>query len=124
MSGEYSPHPPAPSPVIRERGSERQRAGGEGRPHAALAAVIFSPIIFAAEDKDRAYADALRDMSLLPSQAAIVDDRARRGIRWGNRHGALTIWFRNGKFADELPDDDTGPPAHIIARLAELGGVL
>jgi FMN phosphatase YigB (HAD superfamily) len=84
----------------------------------------FDPVIFAVEDKDRAYADALRDLSLLPAQVAIVDDRTRRGIRWGNQHGALTIWFRNGKFADELPDDDTGSPTYTIVRLAKLRGVL
>ncbi|MGN6672590.1 MAG: HAD hydrolase-like protein, partial [Thermomicrobiales bacterium] len=109
----------AAGPDHAARVAERQAAIAAHR-----LAHYFDPVIFAAEDKDRAYVNALRDMGLLAAQVAIVDDRARRGIRWGNQHGALTIWFRNGKFADELPDDDTGPPAHIIARLAELGGVL
>jgi FMN phosphatase YigB (HAD superfamily) len=114
--------------AIVSRATSPNHAARAAERRAAIAthglARYFDPGIFAVEDKDRAYADALRDLSLPPAQVAIVDDRMRRGIRWGNQHGALTIWFRNGKFADELPDDDIGPPAHTIARLAELRGVL
>lgn len=80
----------------------------------------FAPILFARADKERLYGRALAELGVRPEEAAIVDDRAIRGIRWGNRHGATTIWVRGGKFKDERPDDDTGRPAHTIGALSEL----
>jgi FMN phosphatase YigB (HAD superfamily) len=84
----------------------------------------FAAVEFVAEDKDAAYERVLAVLGTRPEEVAIVDDRAVRGIGWGNRRGATTIWLRRGRFADELPDDDTGPPTHTITNIAELPIVL
>src|SRR3989344_524151 len=44
-------------------------------------------------------------MSLLSADGDkyIVGDRAREEIFFGNQCGAKTIWFKNGKFASEVP---------------------
>jgi len=83
----------------------------------------FAAILFARADKDRLYVVALARLGLEPKETAIVDDRMARGIRWGNRHGATTIWLRRGRIAGELPDDDTGAPTHTIGGLSELGAL-
>lgn len=85
---------------------------------------LFAAVRFVPADKDRAYVDTLAELGVQESEVAIVDDRARRGIAWGNRHGALTIWLRRGRFAAELPDAETGIPSHTIADLSELARLL
>lgn len=84
----------------------------------------FSSTIFVREDKDSAYEKALLELGVKPEEVAIVDDRVKRGIKWGNGKGTMTIWLRNGKFRDELPDETTGVPIHIITNLSELLKIL
>jgi FMN phosphatase YigB (HAD superfamily) len=80
----------------------------------------FAPILFAPRDKDALYRRALAELGLRAEEVAVVDDRAVRGIRWGNHHGATTIWLRGGAFAGEAPDAETGAPTHTIGSLGEL----
>ena len=84
----------------------------------------FSAMFFAPADKDSLYPLALRRLCLSPEEVAIVDDRAIRGVRWGNRAGATTIWLRRGTFAQEWPDEETGAPTHTIADLGQLLDIL
>ncbi len=84
----------------------------------------FAAIHFGPTDKDGLYRRALADLDLPATGIAIVDDRVCRGIAWGNRHGATTIWFRNSKFRDEVPDAATGSPTHTITALGAVPRVL
>ena len=77
----------------------------------------FKSITFVKEDKDAAYEAALKKYDLDPTQVVVVDDRAIRGIAWGNRRGATTIWLRRGKWSGQKPFT---PPTHIIGELGEL----
>lgn len=80
----------------------------------------FAAVYFAQSDKDNLYAVALSRLLLIPGEVVVVDDRIIRGIKWGNVHGATTIWLRHGKFMHEEPDQETGPPTHIISTLEEM----
>ncbi len=80
----------------------------------------FAAVYFAQNDKDSLYAIALSRLLLTPREVVIVDDRAIRGIKWGNAHGATTIWLRRGKFMHEEPDQETGPPTYVISTLEEI----
>ena len=64
------------------------------------------------------------NLDVAPHEIAIVDDRTRRGIRWGNRNGTTTIWLRQGKFSKELPDEDMGQPTYTINTLNDLFALL
>jgi len=87
---------------------------GEGiEPH-------FGSILFTATDKNALYPMTLAKLGMATHETTIVDDRMVRGIAWGNRNGATTIWFQNGKFAHELPNEITGTPTHTIHALDEL----
>lgn len=70
-------------------------------------------------DKDRLYDALLVKLAIPSKEAAIVDDRVVRGIRWGNQHGCVTVWMKQGKFSAELPDKDTGRPRHTIHDIRE-----
>jgi len=81
---------------------------------------FFAVIAFVPGDKEGAYRDVLAQLALSATDVAIVDDRVRRGIAWGNAQGATTIWLRRGRFADELPDTATGLPTYTIGAVEEI----
>lgn len=108
VSGDYAARSAARLAVLRESGLES----------------YFAAVRFVAADKDRAYAETLGELGVSSLSAAIVDDRAWRGIAWGNRHGATTIWLRRGRFADEAPDADTDEPTYTIGAIGELAALL
>ena len=85
---------------------------------------FFEAIVFVADDKEGAYRDVLARLVLPATDVAIVDDRVRRGIAWGNAHGATTIWLRRGRFAAELPDAATGLPTYTIGAVEEITTIL
>ena len=80
----------------------------------------FAAVYFAQIDKDSLYAMALSRFALAFREAAVVDDRVIRGIKWGNTCGATTIWLRRGKFMNEEPNEETGPPTYVISNLEEV----
>ncbi len=84
----------------------------------------FESILFDTKDKDSMYAKTLRALELKPEEAVIVDDRVIRGIKWGNQNGTTTIWFRNGKFKDELPNEETGKPTYTVHHLSEFNEMI
>ena len=80
----------------------------------------FAAVYFAQNDKDSLYELALSRLAIASREATIVDDRVVRGIKWGNACSATTIWLRRGKFMNEEPSKETGPPTYIISRLEEV----
>jgi FMN phosphatase YigB (HAD superfamily) len=72
------------------------------------------------KDKDTIFDEIVGKLNLPRSQILIVDDRTVRGIKYGNEQGHPTVWFQNGKFANELPDGVTGSPTFTIHSLNEL----
>ena len=84
----------------------------------------FKMIMVGGEDKNKMYEHVLEELNVIPKNVIVVDDRAFRGIAWGNSKGATTIWLRKGKFKDELPNQSTGEPTHIIYDIKEIMDVI
>jgi putative hydrolase of the HAD superfamily len=86
----------------------------------------FEEILFTAsgEEKSEKYNELLQRVGLNANEVVVVDDYIIRGIAWGNKSGATTIWFQNGKFANLKPDDETGQPNYTVHSLSELIGIL
>ena len=86
----------------------------------------FSDIIFVEkpESKFQAYEKLIEKHSVRASQLAVVDDYVIRGVAYANRLGAVSIWLKKGKFSNELPDENTKKPQHIIHELSDLRRVL
>lgn len=80
----------------------------------------FASIALTLDNKDAMYEMTLKRLALKPEEVVIVDDRVIRGIKWGNRNGAKTVWLKKGKFSAELPNSDTGEPTHTIENLSQL----
>lgn len=85
---------------------------------------FFASIKFDVENKDKMYADTLTELGYETRDTVVVDDRVLRGICWGNKNGCQTIWFKNGKFAEESPNEETGLPEYTITSLKELEDIL
>ena len=54
----------------------------------------------------------------------IIGDRVHSDVRAANEAGAHSIWIRRGKFANELPNTETGEPCHTISTLQEIKDIL
>ena len=77
-----------------------------------------------AEGKDHLLEKVAKNLGVAHQSIAIVGDRVFREIQWGNQHGCVTIWLQKGKFANELPNAETGEPTHVIHELKELRSIL
>jgi FMN phosphatase YigB (HAD superfamily) len=86
-------------------------------------APFIKTILVSAGDKEDLYEAALADLKAEPWSVAIVDDQIKRGVRWGRKHGTLTIWFRNGKFANDLPLSDNETPDFTVTEFRELSAL-
>lgn len=87
-------------------------------------AKYFESIEVVSEKKEEALERAVHRLGVPHEQVAIVDDRAHGSIAWGNQHGCMTIWIQKGKFAQELPNEETGQPTYTIHELKELTPIL
>ena len=48
----------------------------------------------------------------------------QREIKYSNMAGMKTIWFQNGKFADEKPEDATEKPWKTVCTLESVKSIL
>ncbi len=54
----------------------------------------------------------------------MIGDRIKNEIKIANKVGIKTIWYKNGKFKDELPNADYEYPDYIITEIEELPKIL
>jgi putative hydrolase of the HAD superfamily len=52
-------------------------------------------------------------------QTVFIGDRVRSELEVGNSLGCKTIWVRQGKFADEEPENKNQEPTYIVSSLNE-----
>lgn len=62
----------------------------------------------------------LNKIGVKPEETLIIGDRIKSEIVEGNKIGAITVWFRNGKFADEFPDSEEEKPDYTITSFKEV----
>lgn len=76
------------------------------------------------KNKDAAFDEAVKVIGFSREQVLIVGDRVIRDVKYANQNGHPSVWVQRGKFADELPNKETGEPTHTIKLLKELVGLL
>ncbi|TAL14276.1 hypothetical protein EPN95_03445 [Patescibacteria group bacterium] len=59
-----------------------------------------------------------------PDQTIFIGDRVRSELEVGNTLGCKTIWVRQGKFADEEPENKNQEPTYTVASLLEARSLL
>jgi len=53
-----------------------------------------------------------------------VGDRIKKEIKLGNILGITTIWFKNGKFSNDIPEFKEETPSYTISSLSELKKII
>jgi len=66
------------------------------------------------------YIECMKKLNVRPENVLIVDDRTIRGIKIGNQLGCKTYWVKNGEFANETPNEETGQPTKTIKSEEDL----
>lgn len=80
----------------------------------------YFPVIIIDENKNVGYfRKCMEYFDARPEETFVIGDRVKKEIRFGNEIGATTIWFRDGKYKDELPDNGVETPKHTIKNLKE-----
>ena len=76
------------------------------------------------DKKNKMFDQIVQHFGLPRNEILIVDDRAFRGVKYGNKNGHPTVWIQKGKYANELPNAETGQPTYTIHDLKELKDIL
>ena len=85
----------------------------------------YFEVVIADKDKTQEqFIECMKELKVIPENTLIVDDRTLRGIKIGNKLGCQTYWIRNGEYAHELPNKETGNPTKIINSIEDLLTIL
>lgn len=76
----------------------------------------FDKVIFTQTSKNAALFRPYFDTD----RTIVVGDRVRSELAVGNELGAITIWVRHGKFADELPSRPQEQPTYTVSSLLDV----
>lgn len=82
----------------------------------------FSFTFFAEGDKDPSVFNKI--ISTNPKETVLIGDRVRSEIEIGNRLGVITIWVKQGKFAEEKPENAEQEPTYTVTVLPDCLGVI
>ena len=82
-------------------------------------AKYFQDILFIEGSKDPN--DFMKYMNLsYPERTIVIGDRINSELAVGKKVGARTIWVKQGKFANEIPADNSQKPDYIVHNLKEI----
>lgn len=76
------------------------------------------------EGAPKEFGGILAKLGLSGEECLVVGDRIRSEILEGNKIGAKTVWFKNGYFAEELPENENEKPDFTINSLPEVWEIL
>lgn len=83
----------------------------------------FSDVFFQEGEKDIELFKKYVDVNN-PKSTIIIGDRVQSELHIGNILGSTTIWVRQGKFADEEPENENQKPGFVIKSLDEVEKIL
>lgn len=85
----------------------------------------YFEVIVADTDKTvEQYRNCIKGLEVKPENTLVIDDRAFRGIKIGNILGCKTAWIQTGRYANELPNEETGRPTYRINSVEDLLKIL
>lgn len=84
----------------------------------------FEKILITDAGKDASFDEMVKYLGLSREQILIIDDRTIRGIQYANKNGHPSVWLRQGKYANELPNEETGQPTYTVKSLKEIKNII
>lgn len=85
---------------------------------------FFSVLKFVEEKDIDVFKEVIHSLKCLPDEAIVVGDRIKSEIKIANMLGIRTVWYRQGKFSDELPTEELEFPDWTIDNLPQLVGII
>jgi len=67
---------------------------------------------------------AINNVNASTKNTFVVGDRMKREISVGNKIGCKTYWIKNGDYAHETPNEETGQPTQTIKSLKDILQIL
>lgn len=118
---EQESYPKPSSNIVRPRTELKVEKGQVENPPLRK---FFEVVAVTDEDKDKIMDEIVLKFNLPRSEILIVDDRIICGIKYRNLHGHPTVWLQKGKFANELPNEETKLLLFTIHSLDELASII
>ena len=72
------------------------------------------------KNKQVAFRKINKKFKLTKKLTFVIGDRVREEIMLGNQYGYTTVWFKNGRFKNEMPVDRAGQPDFVITKLRQV----
>lgn len=85
---------------------------------------FFSVLKFVDEKDVHVFKETMRSLGCLPDEVIVVGDRIKSEIKLANTLGVRTVWYRKGKFSDELPTERLEFPDWTIDSLPKVVGII
>jgi putative hydrolase of the HAD superfamily len=85
---------------------------------------FFSVIKFVEEKDIKLFGETLKFLGCQPNEVIVVGDRIKSEIKIANQLGIKTIWYRNGKFSNELPNEEMEFPTWTINNLFKVEEII
>ncbi len=98
--------------------------GDEGRLDLLEKAGLFDDVCIVAEKSLESMRAFAQKHDLTKPDFYVVGDRVVKEIAYGNALGAITVWLKKGKFADEAPTSREQQPGYIITKIDELENMI
>ena len=76
------------------------------------------------EKTENDFLNCLKELKFNSKDAWSIGDRVKKEIMLSNKVGIRTIWFRNGKFASEIPVLELEKPNFTISSFKEIQNII
>lgn len=70
------------------------------------------------------FTKCMKEMNFNAEQTWSIGDRIKKDIVFSNQKGIKTIWFKNGKFADEIPESKIEEPHFTVSLFEEIKKII
>lgn len=87
-------------------------------------AKFFQKVIFCEKKTLTLFEQIIDSEATIKNQSFIIGDRVTQEIRFGNELGLNTIWYRNGRFAEELPQIMAEHPSYTVSDLNQIPSLI
>ena len=81
---------------------------------------FFTSITLCKQKTSKLFSEIINTASAIPQHSYVIGDRVKKEIRFGNELEMQTIWYKNGRFAEELPEHILEQPTHTAIEIEEI----
>jgi len=85
---------------------------------------LFSIIKIVIEKDTDIFRETLNLLGCQPNEVVVVGDRIKSEVKIANQLGIKTIWYKKGKFSNELPTEKIELPTWTISNLSKVEEII